>query len=90
MLALANWWMYEDGLRLLFHELRDTDVPVALVLEHRNDPLRVTRILHGVVALLQANITLIMLRCDVSALGLIANGALAAAYGSKSSIRTHE
>jgi hypothetical protein len=87
LLALANWWMYEDGLRLLFQELRGTEVPIALVLEHRNDPLSVGRILRGVVDLLRAGVTLMMLRCDVSALGLVANGALAAAYGSKSSIR---
>lgn len=87
LLALANWWMYDEGLRLLQAELRETDVPLALVLEHRNDPLGVQRILQGVVTLLQAGTTMIVLRCDVSALGLIAYGALAAAYGSRSSIR---
>jgi hypothetical protein len=87
LLALANWWMYGEGLRLLLAGLRDTDVPVALVLEHPKDPLGVLRILQGVVALLRADVTLLMLRCDVSAVGLIAHGALAAAYGSKSSVR---
>lgn len=87
LLALANWWMYDEGLRLLQAELCDTDVPLALVLEHRGDPLGVHRILQGVVALLRAGVTMIMLRCDVSALGLIAHGALAAAYGSRTSIR---
>jgi hypothetical protein len=87
LLALANWWMYDDGLKLLLQELRDTHVPVALVLEHRGDPLGVARVFNGVVALLRTGITLLMLRCDVSALGLIAHGALAAAYGSRTSIR---
>jgi hypothetical protein len=87
LLAVANWWMYDAGLRLLIQELRDTDVPVALVLEHRGDPLGVARIIHGVLAILDVGITMMMLRCDVSALGLIARGALAAAYGSKTSIR---
>jgi hypothetical protein len=87
LLALANWLLYDEGLRLLLCELKDTDVPVALVLEHRGDPLGVARILRGVVALLRAGTTMMMLRCDVSALGLIAHGALAAAYGSKTSIR---
>jgi hypothetical protein len=87
LLALANWWMSGEGLQLLLEELRRTDVPVALVLEHRDDPLGVYRILQGVVALLRAGITLVVLRCDVSALGLIAHGAVAAAYGSRTSIR---
>lgn len=87
LLALANWWMYGEGLRLLQAELRQTDVPVALVLEHRDDPLGAYRILQGVVALLRDGVMMIALRCDVSALGLIAHGALAAAYGSRTSIR---
>ena len=69
LLALANSWMRGEGLRLLLAELRDIDVPVALVLEHREDPLGVLRILQGVVALLRAGVTLLMLRCDVSAIG---------------------
>jgi hypothetical protein len=87
LLALANWWMYGEGLRLLQVELRETNVAVALVLEHRDDPLGVQRILQGVVTLLKTRMTMIMLRCDVSALGVIAYGALAAAYGSRTSIR---
>jgi hypothetical protein len=87
LLALANWWMHGEGLRLLQAELRGTDVPLALVLEHRDDPLGVYRILQGVVDLLRSGVTMLMLRCDVSALGLIAHGALAAAYGSRTSIR---
>lgn len=87
LLALAEWWMHGEGLQLLLAELRGTQQPVALVLEHRDDPLGVHRILRGVLALLRAGVTLIMLRCDVSALGLIANGALTAAYGSRTGIR---
>jgi hypothetical protein len=87
LLSLAGWWMYGEGLRLLQVELRETNVPLALVLEHRDDPLGVYRILQGVVALLRAGVTMLMLRCDASALGLIAHGALAAAYGSRTSIR---
>jgi hypothetical protein len=87
LLALANWWTYGEGLDLLLAELRDSSLPVALVLEHNKDPLGVGRILNGVITLLKAGVTLLMLRCDVSALGLIAHGALAAAYGSRSSVR---
>jgi hypothetical protein len=87
LLALANWWLYDEGLRLLLAELVETHVPVALVLEHREDPLGAFRILQGVVHLLRAGITMLPLRCDVSGLGLLAHGALAAAYGSRTSIR---
>jgi hypothetical protein len=87
LLALANWWMYDEGLTLLMAELRAAAMPVALVLEHGKDPLSVSRIMHGTVAVLRAGITMLMLRCDPSALGLLANGALAAAYGTRTSIR---
>ena len=87
LLALANWWMNGEGLRLLQEELREADLPVALVLEHRDDPLGVFRILQGVMSLLRAGVTMLMLRCDVSAIGLIAHGAVTAAYGSRTSLR---
>ncbi len=87
LLALANWWMHDEGLKLLMAELRGAGMPVALVLEHSKDPLSVSRILRGVVAVLRAGITMLTLRCDPSALGLLANGALAAAYGTRTSIR---
>jgi hypothetical protein len=87
LLALANWWMYDEGLRLLVTELRVAAMPVALVLEHRDDPLSVSRILRGVVDVMRAGITMLMLRSDPSALGLLAHGALAAAYGTRTSIR---
>lgn len=87
LLALGNWWLYDEGLRLLINELRRATVPIALVLEHRDDPLGVKRILQGVVDLLRSGVTMIALRCDVSALGLMAYGAMSAAYGSRTSVR---
>jgi hypothetical protein len=87
LLALANWWMYDDGLRLLRQELRGIAMPVAIVLEHRDDPLSVQRIVKGLVTLLRDGNTVLVFRCDVSAVGLLANGALAAAFGSRTSIR---
>lgn len=87
LLALANWWMYDEGLRLLRQELRDVVIPVAIVLEHKGDPLSVQRILEGLVTVLRDGNTVLVLRCDVSAIGLLANGALATAFGSKTSIR---
>jgi hypothetical protein len=87
LLAVANWWMYDNGLRLLRQELHDIAIPVAIVLEHKGDPLSVQRILKGLVTLLRDGNTVLVFRCDVSAVGLLANGALAAAFGSKTSIR---
>jgi hypothetical protein len=87
LLAVANWWLYGPGLRLLLGEVVPAGVPVALVIEHADDPLGVRRVLRGVVELLRAGVSVLPLRCDVSALGLLAHGALAAAYGSASSLR---
>jgi len=87
VLALANWWLHGPGLRLLLSEVTDAQTPLALVIEHAGDPLGARRILTGVLALLGTGIPVIPLRCDISALGLIAHGALAAAFGSRSSLR---
>lgn len=87
LLALANWWLHGPGLRLLLGELVETPVPIALVVEHRDDPLGVRRVLAGVLEVLRAGTMVLPLRCDVSAVGLLAHGALAAAYGSRTSLR---
>ena len=52
LLALANWWMHGQGLKLLLPELQAAGMPVALVLEHQ-DPLSVDRVLRGTVAVLR-------------------------------------
>jgi hypothetical protein len=87
VLALANWWLYDSGLRLLLTEVTAEPMPLALVIEHAGDPLSVRRILTGVLALLETGVPVITLRCDTSALGLIAYGVVAAAFGSRSSLR---
>jgi hypothetical protein len=87
LLPLANYWLYGAGLRMLLTELKDVTAPLAMVLEHQSDPMKVRRIFEGMLAVLRTGIEVVPMRCDVSALGLLAHGALAAAFGSRSSLR---
>lgn len=86
-LALANWWLYGEGLRFLLADLAGYTVPIALILEHVKDPLGVRRILEGVLAVIHTGIPVIPLRSDSSSIGLLAHGALAAGYGSTTALR---
>ncbi|MGH3854606.1 MAG: hypothetical protein ACRDR6_14135 [Pseudonocardiaceae bacterium] len=87
LLAIANWWLHGPGLRLLLSEVTDNPTPLALVIEHDKDPFSARRILAGVLDLLATGVPVIPLRCDISALGLMAHGAVAAAFGSQTSLR---
>ncbi|MGH3873558.1 MAG: hypothetical protein ACRDSR_18960 [Pseudonocardiaceae bacterium] len=87
LLAVANWWLYGPGLRLLLSEVSENPTPLALVIEHGADPFSARRILAGVLDLLATGVPVIPLRCDISALGLLAHGAVATAFGSQSSLR---
>lgn len=87
-LPLASWWLDDaGGLSTLLQQVRRADVPIAVALEHRDDPLGVQRTLRGLLQLLDTGPPVIQLRCDVSALGLLAHGAWAAAVGTRSSLR---
>jgi hypothetical protein len=84
----AGWWFDpRQGLPRLLDGVRDANVPIAVVLEHRDDPFGVARTLNGVLALLQVGVPALQLRCDVSGLGLLCHGALAAAVGTRTSLR---
>lgn len=87
LLAVANWWLHGPGLRLLLREVTDHPTPLALVIEHSADPFSTRRILAGVLDLLATGVRVIPLRCDISALGLMVHGAVAAAFGSQTSLR---
>lgn len=86
-LALANWWFYGPGLRFLLTELADVETPIAVIIEHASDPFSARRVLDGLLTVIRTGIHVIPLRCDISSVGLIAHGALAAGYGSKTSLR---
>lgn len=86
-LALANWWLYGVGLRLLLAELAGTPTPIAVIIEHGADPFSARRLLDGLLAVVRTGIRVIPLRCDVSSVGLLAHGAWAAGYGSTTALR---
>ena len=84
----AGWWFDPyRGLPRLLERVRHAGVPVAIALEHRDDPFGVARTLRGVLALVQVGVPVVQLRCDVSGLGLLCHGAHAAAVGTSTSLR---
>ena len=88
MLALHPWWLHPaGGLDRLLHHVAAVGVPVAVALEHAKDPLGVGATLHGMLALLGVGVPVVGLRGDVSALGLLAHGAWAAAVGTRTRLR---
>ena len=86
VLPLHPRWLRDD-LAILVREVVDHDVPVAVVLEHRRDPLGTVRAVAALVELLRAARSVALLSTDVSALGAIAFGARWAAVGVRSSLR---
>jgi hypothetical protein len=86
-LPIAQEWL-RGGLSDLVREVNAHGVPVALIVEHRDDPYSVQANLVGLVELLRrATVRVIILRCDVSALAAMAFGAYAGAFGVRSSLR---
>lgn len=87
VLALANSWLQGADLRRLIQCTRGFPQPIALVIEHAGDPFSSRRILNGVLEFLDAGPSVIGLCSDISALGLLANGAVAASFGCRSRLR---
>lgn len=88
-LALHSSWLdRRHGLPLLERLIADHAVPVALILEHKADPLGVRRTLEGLLHLVRnAPVPVLVLRCDISAIGLLSHGAHAAAVGTTTVLR---
>lgn len=86
VLPLHPRWLRDD-LDVLVREVAGHDVPVALALEHRKDPLGAVRAVAGLVELLHAARSVALLSTDVSALGAIAFGAPWAAVGIRTNLR---
>ncbi|MER5391108.1 hypothetical protein [Saccharopolyspora sp. NPDC002686] len=87
-LPLHRSWLGERAwLTLLEEEIRTSGVAVALVLEHPGDPLGVQKVLRGLLTLLASGSPVLLLRSDVSAVGALCFGALAAAAGTTSGLR---
>lgn len=87
VLPLHISWL-GDGLEKLTSEVNEHGVPVALVLEHKSDPLGTQRAVKGLTQLLaDAEVPVSMLCCDISGLGALAFGADWSAVGVRSRLR---
>jgi hypothetical protein len=87
LLPLARSWLTTDY-AVLTAEIQAAGVPVALVVEHPDDPFSVMAVVRGFVHLLDnSGVAVSLMRCDSSALGALAFGAHCAAFGVRSSLR---
>lgn len=92
VLPMTPWYLATaERVRQLADAIASRGVPVAIALEHRADPFGVRGTLRGFVSLLEllgeGGPEVLLLRCDASALGALAHGVLAAAVGTRSSLR---
>jgi hypothetical protein len=87
VLPLHISWL-GNGLKKLTAEVNEHDIPVALVLEHKDDPLGTRRAVKGLIDFLAGTeVPVSMLCCDISALSALAFGADWAAVGVRSGLR---
>lgn len=87
VLPLHRRWLACDS-AVLSAAINLHQQPVAIVVEHRGDPFGSPAVIKGLVALLAAcSSPVMLLRSDVSALGALAQGALAGTFGIRSSLR---
>lgn len=89
MLPLAAGWFGPPARRHgLAHAIEAHGRPVAVAIEHDKDPFGAQYVLRGFLELLGATtVPILLLRCDVSALGALCHGAHAAAIGVGSALR---
>ena len=88
VLPLASSWWTVEWVQQLIDVVSNGGVPVALVLEHADDPFSAIRTVQGVLNLIRAvPIPVLLLRSDTSGLGVLANGGVASAVGTASALR---
>lgn len=88
VLPLSPTWWTLGRAQQLTDEVSRYGVPVALVLEHANDPFSAIRTVLGVLNFIRAvPVPVLLLRSDISGLGVLANGGAAAAVGTASGLR---
>jgi hypothetical protein len=82
VLPIEPWWL-RDGLSWLIEEVRQAGRPVAIVLLHQYNGLDTARAVTGLLAFISAvqPLPVILLRCDISAVGAAAHGAFAGFVG---------
>lgn len=87
VLPLHRNWLRRDLSRLI-DAINHHEVPVAVVMEHDNDPLSARVSVLGLTRLIrETEPDVAVLRCDTSALGALAFGAVTTAVGTRSGLR---
>ncbi|MEV0128328.1 hypothetical protein AB0H83_07655 [Dactylosporangium sp. NPDC050688] len=88
VLPLHPAWLQDRLHRtVLTGHISAAGVPVALVLEAVRDPFALPGVVEGLLAVLGCGVPTLLLRCDVSALGALCHGAVAAAVGTVAGLR---
>ncbi len=82
VLPIEPWWLRE-GLLWLTEEVREADRPVAIVLLHRYNGFDVARTVSGLLTFIRdvEPLPVVLLRCDISAVGAVAHRAFAGFVG---------
>jgi hypothetical protein len=82
VLPIEPWWLRE-GLSCLTEEVRAAGRPVAIVLLHRYNGLDVAGAIAGLLTFVSAiePLPVVLLRCDISAIGAVAYGAFSGFVG---------
>jgi hypothetical protein len=88
VLPIEHWWI-KDGLSLLAGEVRAAGRPVAIALLDRFNGLDAANAVSGLLTLIAAvePIPVVLLRCDVSAIGAVAHGAFGGFVGCSDNTR---
>jgi hypothetical protein len=88
VLPLHPIWLQDRMHRtVLTGHIRAAGGPIALVLEANRDPFALPGVVDGLLAVLDCGVPTLLLRSDVSALGALCHGALAAAVGTVAGLR---
>jgi hypothetical protein len=89
VLPMPTTWLADpdDRQRLAERVIASKVKSVAVILEHSSDPLGARAALAGALAIVALPVKLLVLRCDGSAIGLLAHGAHAASVGVRSGLR---
>jgi len=82
-----SWLRSKTASDTLVGRVEEARVPVALVLEHENDPLGLVGVVPSLLRLLRSNAPVMPLRSDVSAIGALCMGAVCGAVGSSTALR---
>jgi len=82
-----SWLQVESAFETLVAGIQETMVPVALALEHRDDPAAAPGVIKNLIRLWESGLPIINLCFDISALGALCYGAWAAAVGTTTGLR---